>query len=352
MNRRKNVPGSCGKRGVTLLDTVVGSALMLVIFLGIAAAFELSIDVVSNNKARGGAIALANERMEYVRSLTYASVGTTGGIPAGSIAQSEIAVLNNINYTRRTVVAYADDPKDGLGASDSNAITTDYKVVKVDVAWTTRRGTRHISLVSRLQPPAGMETACTPPCGTLSISAVNAALAPLPGASVSIVNPSTVPAININTFTNASGTATFLGAPAASGYQIVVSRAGYSTAQTYSITAQNTDPTPGNLTVSNNQTTNGTFAIDIVSSITVQTFSLSTNTWTDSFSDESKLGAATNNIEVSGNRARFAGSQPWTMPAYLYSQTITPVALSRWGEFSWNDTQPSETTITYRVYYP
>ena len=49
-----------------MLDTIVGSALMLVVFVGVAAAFQLSVGVVTNNKARAGAIALANERMEYI----------------------------------------------------------------------------------------------------------------------------------------------------------------------------------------------------------------------------------------------------------------------------------------------
>src|SRR3990167_8059363 len=77
------------ERGVTLIDTLVGSALMLVVFLGIAAAFQLSVDVVTNNKARAGAIALSDERMEYIRSLAYASIGTVGGVPSGAILQSE-----------------------------------------------------------------------------------------------------------------------------------------------------------------------------------------------------------------------------------------------------------------------
>ena len=340
------------ERGVTLLDTVVGTALMLVIFLGIAGAFQLSLDVVSNNKARSGGIALAGERMEYIRSIAYGSIGTVGGIPSGLVAPSETVALNGVTYTRRTLVAYVDDPKDGLGAADANGINSDYKTAKVDVAWTSRTGTRHITLVSRFEPPSGMEIACTPPCGTLVINAVNSASAPLSGVSVSIVNVSTSPAVNISTFTNASGTATFIGAPAASGYEVVVTKSGYSTAQTYSVTAQNTNPNPGHLTVANNQTTSGTFSIDLVSNIIVNTYSHNNNTWTDTFSDSNNVSPASTNIEVSGGRARFAGIQPWLAPAELFSVDITPPALSRWGVFSWNHTTPAETTITYHVYYP
>src|SRR3989344_3874731 len=66
-----------GSRGVTLIDTVVASGLMLLVFTGIVGVFRLSVDVVSNNKARAGAIALADERMEYIRSLSYGSIGTS-----------------------------------------------------------------------------------------------------------------------------------------------------------------------------------------------------------------------------------------------------------------------------------
>src|SRR3990167_4175650 len=128
------------QRGMTLIDTVVGSALMLTIFVGIAAAFQLSIDVVTNNKARAGAIALANERLEYIRSLPYNSLGTLGGIPPGAIAQSESVSLNGVPYTRRTFIGYVEDPDDGLAAADQNGIIVDYKIVRADVAWISRAG--------------------------------------------------------------------------------------------------------------------------------------------------------------------------------------------------------------------
>ena len=138
---RKPKAGSCS-RGVTLIDTVVGSALMLVVFLGIFAAFQLSIDVVTNNRARAGALALMNERMEYVRSLDYASVGTVGGIPSGPIAQSEPVTLSGIPYTRRTTVQYADDPEDGENEADENGRIVDYKQVRIEMSWDSRTGER------------------------------------------------------------------------------------------------------------------------------------------------------------------------------------------------------------------
>ncbi len=323
---------------------------MLVVFMGISAAFQLAVEVVSNNKARAGAVALSGERMEYIRSLSYDGVGTVGGIPAGSIAQSETVVLNGISYTRRTFIAYVDDPADGTGASDANSIPLDYKVARVDVSWASKQGDRHIVLVTRIEPPNGMEIACPPstPCGTLAITVVNAASAPVGNAQVRITNTTTNPAIDVTTYTNVDGMVVFAGAPAAAGYAVTVSKSGYNSDQTYSTA----NPAQGPLTVSANQTTTVIFRIDLLSSMTINTYSLSTNTWTDSFTDESKINQSTSfYIEIAGNQARFAGNQPWTGPASLRSQTITPVALSRWGVFSWHDNRPSETTITYHVYY-
>jgi len=205
---RYNTRMRTSRSGVTLLDTLVGTSLMLVVFLGINAAFRLSVDVITTNKARAGAIALANERMEYLRSLPYSQLATLGGIPAGTLAQTETQTLNGVPYTRRTLIQYADDPRDGTGGADTNSVTADYKVARIDVSWESRTGVRHITLASRFSPP-GIETAV--PGGTLVIYAVNAAGGSLSGAQVRIVNASTSPAIDTTTFTNASGTATFIG---------------------------------------------------------------------------------------------------------------------------------------------
>lgn len=335
------------RAGVTLLDTIVGTALMLVIFLSIGAAFRLSVDVVSTNKARGGAIALADERMEYVRSLSYISVGTLSGVPSGTIPQSEVVLLNGVSYTRRTLILYADDPKDGLADADQNGITTDYKIVKVDIIWESRTGERHITLVSRINPPSGLETACTPPCGTLSVSVVDAASQPLSGASVTISNSTVSPAVNVGTFTNSSGIASLIGAPAGTGYAVIVSKTGYSTAQTYSVTAENTNPNPGNLTVSNGQTTSGTFAIDVLGQKIIKTWTqILPGTWTDPFDDAGRIASSTGIAVVSGE----VQVAPGLSGGEVQSIAVGPSYLAAWKSAGWSDTQPAGTSIKYYVY--
>lgn len=342
------LPATGYSRGVSLIDSIVGIALMTLVFVGIVGVFRLSVDVVTNNKARSGAIALANQRMEYIRSLTYAALGTSGGIPSGALAQTETLALNGVTYTRRTLIEYVDDPKDGLGAADQNSLQEDYKIVKVDVAWTYRTGTRHVTLVTRVTPAAGLETdPCSGPCGILSISVVNASSTPLSGASVTITNPSTTPTVSISTFTNASGTVTIGGAPAAAGYRITATQTNYSSSQTYTATAQNTNPNPANLTVANNLTTTGTFGIDLFSSKTIRTWNqIQNGTWTDTFADSSKIGTSTN-ITVSAGTAKLVTGQT---TGVVHSVNIVPTNLNAWVSLVLTHSQPAGTSLRYRLY--
>lgn len=332
------------------MDTVVGTALMLIVFTGFTAAFQLAVYAVGNNKSRAGAIALANERLEFIRSLSYNSIGTSGGIPAGAIAQMETVELNDIDYTRRTFVSYEDDPGDGLGGADSNGITVDYKAAKVSVSWETRQGTRSVTLVSRISPP-GIESAI--PGGTLSIQVTNDADQGVANAPVRIVNSTVSPAIDTTTYTNEAGLATVLGAPAGAGYEITATKAGYTTSQTYSANATNTNPTPAHLGVAESQTTAANFEIDLLSSLTVATFEpIEAETWSDDFASGAQLETMTG-TELSGGSLRL--SLEGDPPAFVTSGTavsvaITPTLLAGWGEFSWTETEPAGTSVRYRVY--
>lgn len=335
------------ERGATLLDTIVGTALMLVVFVGIASAFQLSLSVVTNNKARAGAIALVNGRMEYLRSLSYTQIGVMGGIPAGIVPQIETVSWNGISYMRRTSVLYTDDAQDGTGDADQNGIIADYKTIRVEVSWGSRQGERSVYLVGRVSPP-GIESAV--PGGTLTIYVVNAAAAALFDAQVDIINTQTSPAINIRTFTNSAGVVSFIGAPAASNYQITVSRPGYSSAQTYPVTGQNPDPNPRHLTVANDQTTSATFEIDLVSTKTVETYAqIVPMDWSDPL-DALDFISATSNVDILGGAASLAGSAPYTSSGSVRSTSVAPALLAGWNSFSWTATEPPLTSIRYRVY--
>lgn len=347
MNHTSHFPHLTYQRGVTLIDALVGSALMLVVFLGIAAAFQLSVEVVTNNKSRAGAIALGNERMEYLKSLSYAQIGVVGGIPAGNVPQIESVSLNGVTYTRRTLVLYSDDPKDGLGASDANSITADYKTIRVEVSWQSQQGARSVELIGRVSP-YGVESSVTG--GTLSINVVNASSQPVVNAEVRIVNASTSPTISITTYTGTDGNITFIGAPASSNYQITATKTGYSTAQTYAVTGSNPNPTPRHLTVSNNVTTNSSFAIDLLASKNIYTYKqIVATTWTDSFNNEASI-ATSSSVTISGGDVRLSGGGPYASSGFVESVVIEPTILAGWNDLSWSDSTPASTDIRYSIF--
>lgn len=321
---------------------------MLMVFVGIVGAFRLTVMVVSNNKARAGAIALANERLEFIRSLPYNSVGTTGGIPAGNLAQEEMVHLNDVDYTRRTFVSWEDDPADGSGGADTNGIRTDYKAAKVTVSWTVRDGTHTITLITRLSPP-GIETSV--PGGTLSFNIVNANLAPVSSAQIRIQRSGVTPAIDMTTYTDDAGSAVVLGVPAGSGYRITVTKSGYSTAQTYSSTATNTNPIPAHLGVALNQTTAATFAIDILSTKIIETYSpVSTGTTTEQFNDAGGIGSSSG-VTVSGGAARLeAGENGFASSGTFRTTAISTTSLAAWKRLAWSVSTPSGTSVAFRVY--
>ncbi len=335
-------------RGATLLDAIVGTALMLVVFVGIVGAFRLTIMVVSNNKARAGAIALANERLEFIRSLPYDSVGTSGGIPAGEIAQSETVTLNDVAYTRRTFIAYEDDPADGLGGTDTNAIVTDFKAAKVTVSWTVRDGEHTITLVTRVSPP-GIETLV--PGGTLAINVTDATLAPVSSAQIRIVNLGVTPAIDMTTLTDTMGLASVLGVPPGSGYEIIVTKSGYSTARTYSSNATNTNPIPAHLGVALNQTTAATFAIDVLSTKIIETYTpVTQGTTTESFVNADAIASSTDVVIDNGAAQIIQLADGFPASGMFISDAIATTSLAAWDTFYFEDTTPSGTSIVYRMY--
>ena len=330
-------------KGFGLVDVIVGIALLLVIFLALFGVLRASLMLSSITKANATVVELASTQMEYLRGLSYDALGTVGGIPAGAVPQTATTTIDGVLYTVRTFIEYKDDPADGTGVQDGNAVTTDYKTGKVAVSYSLNGLEKSISLISNFAPP-GIESSTGG--GTLSIHVVDAASADVSGASVRIVNASAAPLIDFTTFTNTDGFAVIGGAATSSEYQIYVSRAGYSSAQTYARTSQNVNPTPGYLTVSKDQVTGATFFIDLLSNLTLASLSPAvTASFDDSFADSSNLSVQSG-TQVSGGELALA---PEELSGTARSTTISPSYLGGWGILSADVSSPSGTTVTVRI---
>jgi hypothetical protein len=281
--------------------------------------------------------------MEYLRGHAYDSLGTVGGIPAGMVPQIVTSTVDGVPYTIRTFIEYYDDPADGVGALDTNNITTDYKKAKVTVSYTLYHLNKTTSLISSFIPPHG-EIATNG--GALSLHVVDATGADMSGASVQIVNASTTPTVNFTTVTNIAGLASVGGAATSSQYQIYVSRPGYSSAQTYARAGQNVNPSPGYLTVVKNQTTSATFAIDRLASLTLASLSPAvTNVFSDSFINTSNLATQSNTLVSGGaiilDTDIFSGS--------ARSIPVSSTAPTGWGIISATTDVADPDTVVVRV---
>jgi hypothetical protein len=336
-------------RAMSLIDVIVGTAIMLVVFLSIFGAFKLSIDLIYSTKAKTGAVALVADRLEYIRGLPYDSVGTLGGIPPGTLPQVATSTLNGLAYTFATLVQYVDDPADGTGDADENSVTADYKIVKVEANWMVRGSSRSTYAVTTVAP-LGLETMAAG--GTITVNVLNSLAMPLTGATVTVVNASTSPPINLSANTNNAGLVSFPGSPVAGGYHISASQSGYSTAQTYTATAQNPNPSPGNIAVANDKTSTVSLSIDQLGALYAYTYAPPTSgSFADTFVGQSSLSATSSTTVVGGSLVLDSVEGVYAPLGSATSTPIAPAYLASWGMFMATTSVPANTSLLFHLYY-
>lgn len=177
-------------KGFTLIEALT----LLFVFSVIVVTFYQVITVGTRyiifSKNRLGAIALANEKMEIIRNISYDYVGIQGGACEGIIPQDEDVSDNGKNYHVHTLATYVDDVYDGtLGGSPNDIAYKDYKIIKITVSWNNGGAdTGSVDLISRFVPP-GLEVA-TSGDGILSINIFSDQNggAGVPQATVRVVN--------------------------------------------------------------------------------------------------------------------------------------------------------------------
>lgn len=135
-------------RGMGLIDVIVGIALMLIVFAGLFALLQTSLRLSILARAKAVSTELAIAQVEQLRALPYASLGTVGGNPSGTIPQNATTTVAGAAYGVRTLITYYDDPADGSGGADENHVTNDYKKAKVIVSYSLFGQQYSVSLVS------------------------------------------------------------------------------------------------------------------------------------------------------------------------------------------------------------
>lgn len=336
--------------GFTMIEAVVVAAVSVIIFGALIVSFKYSLDLSNVARAKLSALSVANQRMEYFRSLPYDNIGTVLGIPSGTIPQNSTTTLNGVEFHERVLVEYVDDDADGLGAADTNAIVSDYKRVRLEYTWTMREETQSIMLVSDIVPRSVETTAGG---GTIRINVLDADSSLLQGASVRLFNDIVGP-VDVTRFTDANGEALFSGAATGSDYQVVVTAniAGheYSTTQTYIATTSNPNPIVSPFSVLEADVSTLTFQIGELSDLDIYTRSaINEGIFTETFTDLS-AAASSSAVAASGGALVLrdtAGS--YDAAGYFFLGPITPIPLLAWETLRVTGEKPANTT--YRVQF-
>lgn len=257
------------KKGFTLIETLVGSAIFVILALSAYRAFGVLMDAVSISQAKLAATTLANEKFEIIRNLPYDDVGIVNGIPAGKIVRNETITKDNYSFDVQTTIRNIDDPFDGtIGGSPSDTSPADYKSVDLDLTCISCKVFSPLKFTTLVAPHA-LETASSN--GALFIQVFNTAGIPVPNTSVSILNTETNPDIIINEITDNTGWVKIVDVPPGiNTYNIIATKSGYTTDQTYpksGVAGEN--PINEDATVVLQQVTQTSLLIDRISSLNV-----------------------------------------------------------------------------------
>ncbi len=254
-------------KGFTLIETLVGVAVFLVISTAVYQAYVSLFNLISLNQYKIVALNLANEQFEIVRNLSYANVGIPGSIPSGNIPQVQNINRSGIDFVVRTTIRNIDQPFDGtIGGIPNDTSPADNKMVAVEVSCPTCVNFFPLTLTTIIAPK-NLETASVN--GALLIKVFDANGVPVSGANVSIRNYQATTTIAIDDMTNSNGVLQIVDVPPGiEAYEISVSKAGYSSDRTYPNGAiGNPTPSKPHATVIVQQLTQVSFSIDKLSSI-------------------------------------------------------------------------------------
>lgn len=253
-------------QGFTLIEVLVATAVLMGFLAAVLSILQTAITSIGMARLQSQATRLAEEQLEMARNLPYNSVGTVGGIPAGSLSPTKTVVINGTRFTIKTVVLYIDDVYDNTAPVD--LLPADYKRVRVAVTWEGLLPSKVPVVVLSDVAPRGMET--TNGGGTIIISVFDSQGLPITNASVHLEAADVSPSINMDALTDTYGRVILPGAPACVNcYHVTVTKTGYTSERTYS-TDEVANPTNPHLTVLSSQVTQLSFAIDTMSTLTVK----------------------------------------------------------------------------------
>ncbi len=257
------------KRGFTLVEVLVGTAVFLVVSLAAYNAYIALFKIIDLGQYRLLAVNLANEQFEIARNVPYSSVGIVGGAPSGIIPHVQTLVRGNVMFTVTSTVRNIDLDYDGiLGGSPNDTSPADNKLLEVTISCDDCRNLPPITMTGQIAPK-GLESSSSN--GALLIRVFDGSGQPVQGASIHVVNVATTTTIVIDDVTDENGLLQLVDLPPGSNaYRIVVSKSGYSSDRTYPIGApSNPTPSKPDATVIIQQVAQISFAIDLLGQVNI-----------------------------------------------------------------------------------
>jgi len=308
------------------------SVISVMVFGALFTTLQYTLQLVAQSRSQLSALSLANERMEFFRSLPYNEVGTLTGIVRGPVANNQVLTLNGIEFTERIVIDYVDGPGDGIGGADTNGILQDYKLIKLEYTWLLNGQPYSKALVSNIMPRS-VETGVGG--GSIRINVYDQDFQPLPGARVQISNASSTAPLYELRLSDVNGQVLVSGVPVDSNYQITVGGPIAGTAYSTSSTniADATLPNPSNpaFFVSEGGIASQTFIIDELTDVTINSYSvISEDSLLATFADATAVASSTDTTVASGELVLANTSGVYAPTGITYLSPITPSSLSTW----------------------
>lgn len=318
-------------RGFTIVEILVGVAIFVMIATALFTLYTRIAQSLSLARDKLTAASLANEQFEIIRNIPYADVGTTTGVPHGILPPTQSKTRDNRVFSIVTTVRNIDDPTDGVSPTDT--APADYKLVELTVSCAQCRYFGNRTFTSYVAPQSVTSTSQN---GILAIHVINASGNPVPDAQVRIQNTSVTPSIDIQDTTDIDGWLRIIDAPpSAQKYHISATKTGYSTATTYPPNApENPHPTKPDATVSSQQTTTISLAIDATSTINVAT--------------QTTTCSARPNVPFTLSGISLIGTSP-DVRAYTASHTTDATGALHIPTLSWDTYSIALTSATYDI---
>ncbi|HEY4517480.1 MAG TPA: prepilin-type N-terminal cleavage/methylation domain-containing protein [Candidatus Paceibacterota bacterium] len=258
-------------RGFSLLEVLIGIAILAVISLALFESYAKVITVMQAGRFKILASELAGEEFEIARNLSYSNVGIGDGIPLGLIPHVQTLTRGGVTFIATTTVRNIDDPFDGtIGSTTKKDLSpADYKLVAVEIGCLTCESFFVPITFTTNVGPKNLESASTN--GALFINVFDAGGLPVVGANIHIENTAAGGTIVIDDVTDENGQLQIIDVPPGAGvYAITATKSNYSLEQTYPPGGFDIpNPVHQHATIAAQTLTETSFAIDKTSTLNI-----------------------------------------------------------------------------------